>query len=111
MGHVPAGMIKRLSAPTAAVLFGLLLGSCSSTSAFVSDHWPHWAGGEPKGLPPRPGTPGYQQFIAHSQANEDAAAATGSAPVAAGPVAPGAPVSTVQVAPAATPNVGQGGLY
>jgi hypothetical protein len=45
--------------------------------------WPHWAGGEPAGLPPRPGQPGYEQFIAHGQPVQnpaDTAAAAQQAP-------------------------------
>lgn len=56
---------------------GLLLGSCSSISGFVADHWPHWAGGMPSDVPPRPGTPGYDEFIAHKGTSKDATAATG----------------------------------
>ena len=46
-------------------------------SAYVADHWPHWAGGMPGDVPPRPGAPGYDEFIAHGQADQDAAAAAG----------------------------------
>lgn len=35
--------------------------------------WPHWAGGEPAGLPPRPGQPGYEEFIAHGQRGQNPA--------------------------------------
>jgi hypothetical protein len=64
-------------------------------AGFTADHWPHWAGGEPNGLPPRPGTPGYDEYIAHQQ----------SAPPPAKPAAangpPGMPVAAP--APAAPP--------
>jgi hypothetical protein len=50
-----------------ALCFGLTLGACSPFAGYVSDNWPHWAGGEPTGLPPRPGKPGYDEFIAHGQ--------------------------------------------
>jgi hypothetical protein len=50
-----------------------MLGSCGSSSGFVADHWPHWAGGEPDGLPPRPGKAGYDDFIAHGQPRSPAA--------------------------------------
>jgi hypothetical protein len=55
---------------TAATLlgFGLNLASCGG---FVADHWPHWAGGLPADVPPRPGTPGYTEFIAHGQSKPD----------------------------------------
>jgi hypothetical protein len=65
---------------TAAIALGLALSlaSCGGASeggfsAYVSDHWPHWAGGMPDDVPPRPGAPGYDEFIAHGQANQDAA--------------------------------------
>jgi len=62
-------MIKGLVAAFA-VSLGLVLGSCSPFAGTVADHWPHFAGGEPDGLPPRPGTPGYAAFIAHGQPSQ-----------------------------------------
>jgi len=44
-------------------------GSCGT---FVADHWPHWAGGLPDGVPARQGAPGYAEFIAHGQAQPEA---------------------------------------
>ena len=55
---------KRLITAAILLAFGLHLASCGS---FVADHWPHWAGGLPADAPPRPGTPGYAEFIAHGQ--------------------------------------------
>jgi len=75
---------RRLVAAALAVGLGVLLGSCSSFSDFVSDRWPHFAGGEPGGVPPRPGTPGYAAFIAHGQPPE---AANSNSPVSNGPAA------------------------
>jgi len=49
---------------------GLNLASCGG---FVADHWPHWAGGMPADVPPRPGAPGYADFIAHGQAKPEQA--------------------------------------
>ena len=48
----------------------LALGSCSSVSGFVSDSWPTWAGGMPKDVPPRPGAPGYEEFLVHQQGKD-----------------------------------------
>src|ERR1700751_3386564 len=85
---------------TAATLlgFGLNLASCGG---FVADHWPHWAGGLPADVPPRPGTPGYADFVAHGQPKPDAKPenkqepATKAAAAQSGaeqaPVAPGSP--------------------
>jgi len=120
----------------AAILLGLapLLGSCGGASengfsAYVADHWPHWAGGMPADVPPRPGAPGYNEFIAHGQAGQNvttpaapaapagkpAAIAVQPAPVAMEPAAAAGPAP---VAPADTDNppsddssVTKGGLY
>ena len=44
-------------------LGALLLSSCGSTSNFIGDTLPEWAGGLPADAPPRRGTPGYQTYI------------------------------------------------
>jgi len=75
--------VKRLVAAAFASVLGLMLGSCSPFADFVSNNWPHFAGGEPNGLPPRPGDPGYAQFIAHGQPGESANSAAGNAQPAA----------------------------
>jgi hypothetical protein len=67
----------------------------------------------PKDVPPRPGAPGYEEFIAHQRRQDTAAggaADPGAAAQAAVP-APGAPVTTgttptgAKAAPAANPAV------
>jgi hypothetical protein len=85
-------MIKRFLPITAVLGLGLLLASCGSFSAAVSDHWPRWAGGMPDDVPPRPGAPGYEEFIAHKGTTQDATTATATvkktsatAPAAANP--------------------------
>jgi hypothetical protein len=45
------------------VLGGALLASCSATSGYIADGLPEWAGGLPKGTPPRPGSPGYEAYL------------------------------------------------
>ncbi len=121
-------IVKRLIAAALALCLGSMLGSCGGASengfsSFVADHWPHWAGGMPDDVPPRPGDPGYAEFIAHGQADQDAmkppatgakaavAAKTAAQPPPAAQVAP-----AVQVAPADNPpsedsSVVPGGLY
>ena len=74
-----AGTTKRLFTLTAALCVCLTLGACSSFSGFVSDTWPTWAGGMPKDVPPRPGAPGYEEFIAHQQ-RQDVPPNTGAVP-------------------------------
>lgn len=71
--------VKRVVAAALLIGLGLALGSCSSFSDTVSDHWPHFAGGEPDDLPPRPGAPGYDAFIAHGQAQQGAPAGNAQA--------------------------------
>ena len=98
-------MIKRLLTPTMLLGLGLALGSCSSVTGTVADHWPHWAGGMPNDVPPRPGAPGYDEFIAHERARADA-----TAPAAT------AEKTEAQAAPSSNrpPNgqaAAQGGLY
>ena len=91
-----AVLTRRRLALTALLGVCLALGGCSSFAGFVSDTWPTWAGGMPKDVPPRPGAPGYEEFISHQQ-RQDPAAAGAAAPGAAaqaGAPAPGAPGTT-----------------
>jgi hypothetical protein len=107
MGYKPSHQTSgSLMAPrrliTAATLlgFGLNLAGCGG---FVADHWPHWAGGLPADVPPRPGTPGYADFVAHGQSKPDPKqepAATASSVQSGAQQAPVAPVSAAP-APAA----------
>jgi hypothetical protein len=84
-------MIKRLSVALMGLGLGLLLGSCGPVAGFTADLWPHWAGGLPAGTPPRPGTPGYADYVAHRQAETEppkaAATAVANAPAAPAPAA------------------------
>jgi hypothetical protein len=111
------GMARRLFALTAVCCLALPLASCSTVSGVVSDHWPHWAGGMPDDVPPRPGAPGYEEFIAHKPEAKDAAA-PGATPVAqkidglAEPAtAAPRPNQPPNGSPPADQNAGQGGLY
>jgi hypothetical protein len=63
----------RLRVALLLLCLGPVLGSCSSFSGYMADHWPHWAGGMPADAPPRPGAPGYDEFIAHGQQGANAA--------------------------------------
>jgi hypothetical protein len=87
--------VKRWIVVTVLVGLGPLLGSCgggaeSGFSGYVADHWPHWAGGMPDDVPPRPGAPGYDEFIAHGQAGQDSTKSIppGGQSVASAPVKP-----------------------
>jgi hypothetical protein len=85
------------------MLVCLALGSCAQFAATVTDHWPTWAGGMPNDVPPRPGAPGYDEFLLHQQ-GKDAAQPTAPANKAAAPA-----LSANQ--PGANSSVVQGGLY
>jgi hypothetical protein len=98
-----AGTTKRLFTLTAALCVCLTLGACSSFSGFVADTWPTWAGGMPKDVPPRPGAPGYEEFIAHQQrqdAANNAAVVPGAAPGTTAVATPAtAPGTTAAIPP------------
>ncbi len=87
-----AGTTKRLFLLTTALCVCLGLAACAPLAGVVSDAWPTWAGGEPKDVPPRPGAPGYEEFIAHQQRQD-------VAPPNAAPNVAAAPGTTAVVAP------------
>jgi hypothetical protein len=98
--RLSSGMIAKQCCGAVIVLcLGSALGACSPFSGYVADNWPHWAGGEPTGLPPRPGSPGYAEYIAHGQPvqNPEPVGGAASAPAieTTQTVSP-APVGTVQ---------------
>ena len=122
----PAAFMTPKRFITAATLlgFGLNLAGCGG---FVADHWPHWAGGLPADVPPRPGAPGYEEFVAHGQSNPEPKQEPAATAAAAQSSAQLAPVSPASPAPAQPPppvravapgddglqdsNVVNGGLY
>jgi hypothetical protein len=109
-------MAKSLGTPMAVLCLGLILSSCSSFSGYVADHWPRWAGGMPDDVPPRPGAPGYDEFIAHGQPGNVAAKPAANDPNAPAPapadVRTNAAALPAREQPADEPNVMQrGGLY
>jgi hypothetical protein len=124
----PKMVQKRLITVATVLAIGLLVASCGG---FVADHWPHWAGGLPADAPPRPGTPGYAEFVAHGQPTPDTKSdapqqptATASAvqsgaqqaPVAPAPAAPAIPAAPVRAGAPETAtgqdsSVVNGGLY
>ena len=101
-----AGTTRHRLMLTAALCVCLALGGCSSLSGVVSDNWPTWAGGMPKDVPPRPGAPGYEEFIAHQQEAppNTAAGAPGTTPATTAVTTPAAaPGTTAAVPPPAAP--------
>ncbi len=118
-------IVKRLIAAAIVLCLGSALGSCGGASengfsSFVADNWPRWAGGMPPDVPPRPGEPGYAEFIAHGQADQNAtqppatgatgATATVAAKTAAQPP-PAAQAAPADNPPSEEPSVVPGGLY
>jgi hypothetical protein len=104
---VAAGLTRRRLGLTALLGVCVALGGCSTFAGAVSDTWPTWAGGEPKDLPPRPGAPGYEEFISHQQRQDPAAggaAAPGAAPQAGAAGAAPATTATVQPMTASRPT-------
>jgi hypothetical protein len=97
-------MMKRPFAASIVILIGLALASCSSFSSFVSDHWPTWAGGMPKDIPPRPGAPGYDEFLVHQQGKDVAPPPGAAANANAQGAVPGAQAPN-------NASIVQGGLY
>ena len=123
-------IVKRLISAAVLLWLGLLLGSCggateSGVSGYVADHWPHWAGGMPADAPPRPGAPGYDEFIAHGQADQAATNSTapGAKPATTATAQPvfqsvqaSVPAPVPQTRPPSNPasedtSVVKGGLY
>ncbi len=118
---------RRLATIACVLGLGLALGSCSGFSGYVADHWPRWAGGMPDDVPPRPGAPGYDEFITHGQADQmavkPAAASSAAANAAPGQKAaatavqpvfqqvPAAPTAAANDQPAEDSSVVKGGLY
>jgi hypothetical protein len=95
-------IIKRLLAASAVLTLAVMLSACGG---YVADHVPHWAGGLPADAPPRPGAPGYDDFIAHGQppaqnapaAGADAVSTTGA--VGGTAAAPNTAASAAQAKP------------
>ena len=102
----------------AAIVLGLGL-NLASCGGFVADHWPHWAGGLPDGVPPRPGTAGYTEFVAHGQAKPEAVPAVGQIGTRETTAAQATPVTSAGPVHPAMPeddhfqdtSVVNGGLY
>jgi hypothetical protein len=96
-------IVKRFILTAIALGPALALASCgggaeSGFSGYVADHWPHWAGGLPEDAPPRPGAPGYSEFISHGGADQTA---TESPAVTFQKTPPGPAKAGAQTVPAA----------
>jgi hypothetical protein len=94
----------------ATIAIGFGGAACSPFSGYVADHWPHWAGGMPDDVPPRRGTPGYNEFISHGQTNPANTAPAQATPAAVTPV-PAAPAARTKEPAPADPTIAPGTLY
>jgi len=96
-------VVRRLRKALLVIALAPALASCAGFGGYVADHWPHWAGGMPEGVPPRPGAPGYDEFIAHQQQQhgQDASAAkpAASAPPGTTATAAATPAPAMRSAP------------
>jgi hypothetical protein len=107
--NYPAAIMRRPGAASVLLCLAAMLGACSPFAGYVADHVPHWAGGLPPDAPPRPGAPGYDDFIAHGQPQPatapapatDASAGPASGATTAGSVA--APNAAASAPQAKTP--------
>ena len=99
-------MIKRSFAPAVILSVGLAVGACTPFANTVSDYWPTWAGGMPKDVPPRPGAPGYDEFLLRQQGKDVAPSAAPSGNANAQAAVPAAPPTNAnaQVMPSAAPS-------
>jgi hypothetical protein len=110
-------MFRRLALMVMVTGLALGLAACANVSGYVSDYYPHWAGGEPHDIPPRPGAPGYDNFISHKGADSDASREAFEQAKAARQANPqGTPQASTAPAAASAPPadndaVSRGGLY
>jgi hypothetical protein len=88
-------IVKRLVAAGVLLWLGAVLASCSPFASYMADNWPHWAGGLPPDAPPRPGAPGYDEFVAHGEAPPATARPVDAGTTSAAP-AGGAAATSVQ---------------
>jgi hypothetical protein len=108
--HSPSGSnnpaadmtVKRLLAVSTVLSLAMMLSACGG---YVADRWPHWAGGLPPDAPPRPGAPGYDDFIAHGEppAQNAPAADADAGPATSGATGTVAPPNAAASAPQAKP--------
>jgi hypothetical protein len=98
-------IVKRLVATGVLLWLGAALASCSPFAGYVADRVPHWAGGLPPDAPPRPGAPGYDEFIAHGEPAPPAAGApTGAATSVTTGAVPASGAMTTGTPPGKAPN-------
>ena len=84
-----------------AAVSALMLSSCASTSGFIADNLPEWAGGLPRDAPPRQGAPGYRAYLRSLGGEEGASTAAAPAATAPANTAPGTTASAPAAPPAA----------
>jgi hypothetical protein len=98
---------KHIVAIVALALAGFALGGCSTIneklSAGMGDYIPQWAGGLPPGVPPRRGTPEYDEYMKERERKRlepavaaDGATKPGSSPSSASPSASNASAQALE---------------
>jgi hypothetical protein len=95
---------NHIAAIVALALAGSALGGCASMneklSAGMGDYIPQWLGGLPPDVPPRRGTPQYDEYMKERERKRlEPAAATADG---AKPASPSSPTATPSPAPAAS---------
>jgi hypothetical protein len=64
------------------VVLAVALSTASCAGGYIGDHVPQWAGGLPKDLPPRPGSPDYQEYRDRLERPPEPKDASGQPPAA-----------------------------
>jgi hypothetical protein len=82
------GLAMRIVLVIGLIWGGVLLASCTATGPYIADNLPEWAGGLPKGTPPRAGTPGYNAYLREISGDHSATADQPAAQPAAQPNPP-----------------------
>jgi hypothetical protein len=99
---------NHIAAIVALTLAGFALGGCASIneklSAGMGDYIPQWAGGLPPGVPPRRGTPEYDEYMKERERKrlEPAVAADSAKP--ASPASPSSAPPSASNASAQVPD-------
>jgi len=92
-------MVKRSFALALVIAVGFAVDACAPFANTVSDNWPTWAGGMPKDVPPRPGAPGYDEFLLRQQGKDVTSSPAPSGRADATPVPTVAPSNNVYAPP------------
>ena len=79
-----------------AMASSLLVAACSSVGGVIGDSLPAWAGGLPRGTPPRAGAPGYDAYMKSIGAAGQTVTAPPTAEAPSPPPKPSAPAEQAE---------------